>query len=661
MNQHGFVRLTTVSSKTAVANPTANAAEMVRVLGEVEDSDIVVFPECSITGYTCGDLYANEELLDSSVAAVQTVANATRGRQQMVVVGLPLRLGNSLFNTGVVIHAGQVLGIVPKQFIPNYKEYYEGRWFSSATGTEPCQIDFAGQQVPFGIDLLFQCGEVVAGVEMCEDLWMPLPPSSFQAVAGANVLLNLSASNAIIGKSEYRHDLVVGQSGRCIAAYAYASAGPTESTTDLVFSGHCLIAENGRLLAESDHVGTSHPLLRESTWHTADVDVQRLQNERRMVTSFDDCAGHLPRSYRRIEFSLAAAMDGLQRSVSGRPFVPSREAELHKRCGEIFGIQCAALAKRVEQLPEVATLHIGISGGLDSTLALLVAAKMCDRLGYPRHRIHALTMPGFGTTDGTRNNATELMQHLQVSAESIDIRELCLQAFRDLGHKPFGVDCSGKSAAQFQEALAAVPDDQRNDLIFENVQARVRTFLLMNRGFVIGTGDMSEAALGWSTYNGDHMSMYNPNCSIPKTLVRFLVEYAADHEFEGAARQTLLDIAGTTISPELLPPSSQGEIVQSTEDTLGPYELHDFFLFNFVRNGFDREKIRFLSQFATFTEAYSAAEIERTLDTFSRRFFKNQFKRSCVPDGPKVGTVSLSPRGDWRMPSDADPGIWTEQ
>lgn len=661
MNQHGFVRLSTVSPKTAVANPPANLAEIVRVLGEVEDSDIVLFPECGITGYTCGDLYANEELLDAAVVATQSVMNATQGRKQLVVVGMPLRLGNSLFNTAVVIHDGQVLGIVPKQFIPNYKEYYEGRWFSSAKGKEPSQVEFAGHQVPFGIDLLFHCGDVVVGVEVCEDLWMPLPPSSFQAVAGANLLLNLSASNAIIGKSEYRHDLVVGQSGRCIAAYAYASAGPTESTTDVVFSGHCLIAENGKLLVESDHVGTSHTLLRESTWHTADVDVERLQNERRMVTSFDDCALHLPRSYRHLEFALRPTMDGLQRTVSGRPFVPFQEAELHKRCGEIFGIQCAALAKRVEQLPQEATLHIGISGGLDSTLALLVAVKMCDRLDFPRQRIHGLTMPGFGTTDGTRINALDLMNHLQVTSESIDILELCLQAFRDLGHKPFGIECSDISVAEFQEALTGVPDEQRSDLVFENVQARIRTFLLMNRGFVIGTGDMSEAALGWSTYNGDHMSMYNPNCSIPKTLVRFLVEYAAEHEFEGAARKTLLDIAGTTISPELLPPSSHGEIVQSTEQTIGPYELHDFFLFHFVRNGFDRDKILFLSQHATFTKQYSVAEIESTLDTFCLRFFKNQFKRSCVPDGPKVGTVSLSPRGDWRMPSDADPGIWTER
>jgi len=660
MNQYGFIRLSTVSLKTAVANPKTNAAEIVRLLVEVEDSDVVLFPECSITGYTCGDLFANQELLDAAVEATLTVMRATCGRQQLVVVGTPARLGNSLFNTAVVLHDGRVLGIVPKQFIPNYKEYYEGRWFSAATGDEPREIDYATARVPFGIDLLFSCGKVVVGVEICEDLWMPLAPSSFQAVAGANVLLNLSASSEIIGKADYRRDLVVGQSGRCIAAYAYASAGPTESTTDVVFSGHCLVAENGRLLAESARVGASHSLLRESTHHTVDIDVDRLQTERRMVTSFDDCVAQLPRDYRHIVFSLRPSMEGLRRSVSGRPFVPSREDTLHARCGEIFGIQCAALAKRVEQLPGNATLHIGISGGLDSTLALLVATKMSDRLKIARSRIHGLTMPGFGTTDGTRANAIEVMKHLQVTAESVDIRELCLQAFRDLGHRPFGIDCGKMSVAEFQEALHGVPEDQRSDLVFENVQARIRTFLLMNRGFVIGTGDMSEAALGWSTYNGDHMSMYNPNGSIPKTLVRFLVEYAAEHEFEGEARRTLLAIAATTISPELLPPSRHGEIVQSTEQTLGPYELHDFFLFHFVRNGFSREKILFLGQWAEFTKTYEAGLIEKTLDTFCRRFFTYQFKRSCVPDGPKVGTVSLSPRGDWRMPSDADSGIWTD-
>lgn len=661
MNQHHFVRVTAATIKTSVANPEANAKEILAVLAQVPDSDVVLFPELSVTAYTCADLFGQSGLLEAGAAEVAHLAEATRGRAQLVVVGLPLAVRNSLYNCGVVMADGRVLGIVPKQFIPNYKEFYESRWFSSANGTEPKEIEFAGATVPFGIDLLFRAGEVVVGVEICEDLWMPIPPSSYQAVAGANVLLNLSASNETIGKNRYRSELVVGQSGRCIATYAYSSAGPTESTTDLVFGGHCLIAENGSLLEESRRVGDGGDIRRDSYWITADVDIEKLQNDRRWTTSFDDCVPRLPFSYRTIEFELAGEMPGLRRRVSGTPFVPREDQELHRRCAEIFGIQTAALAKRVEQLSERSTLNIGVSGGLDSTLALLVAVKMCDMLGSPRKRIQALTMPGFGTTERTKNNAVELMKHLGVSAATIDIRPLCLQAFRSLGHSPFGIDPADMTAEDFNTALRNLPPAARHDLVFENVQARIRTFLLMSRGFVLGTGDLSEAALGWSTYNGDHMSMYNVNCSIPKTLVRFLVRYVALNEFEGAVRETLLSIVGTTISPELLPLSAQGEILQSTEETLGAYELHDFFLYNFIRNGYSREKILFLSQFAEFTEEHAPAEIERALEIFHKRFFANQFKRSCVPDGPKVGSVSLSPRGDWRMPSDADPRLWLEE
>ncbi len=661
MNEFGFVRLTAATIKTSVANPQANTNEILAVLAQVDDSDVVLFPELAVTGYTCGDLFNQSALLEASVAAVLRIAQATRNRQQLVVVGLPMAVRNSLYNCAAIVCKGQVLGIVPKQFIPNYKEFYESRWFSSADGTEPPTVDFGGVSVPFGVDLLFQAGPVVVGVEICEDLWMPIPPSSYQAVAGANVLLNLSASNETIGKHRYRTELVVNQSGRCIAAYAYSSAGPTESTTDLVFGGHCLIAENGSLVKESRRVGDGGPLVRDSYFITADVDIERLQNDRRWTTSFDDCVPRLPHAYRRIEFCLADSMPGLRRSFSGSPFVPHQDEELHRRCAEIFGIQTAALAKRVEQLPEQSTLNIGVSGGLDSTLALLVTVKMCDRMGYPRQRIHGLTMPGFGTTQHTRNNALDLMRHLGVPHEMIDIRPLCLEAFRSLGHRPFGLDLAGLDVEELQEALANLPPERRHDLVFENVQARIRTFLLMSRGFVVGTGDLSEAALGWSTYNGDHMSMYNPNASIPKTLVKFLVRYVAMHEFDGLARETLLSIAGTPISPELLPLSAQGEMLQWTEETLGPYELHDFFLFHVIRNGFRPEKILFLARHTEFSQDYPPEEIERTLETFYRRFFINQFKRSCVPDGPKVGSVSLSPRGDWRMPSDADPSLWLAQ
>ncbi len=659
MNRFGFVRVTCVSNRTVVADPAANAAEVIRVLGEVPDSDIVVFPELGITGYTCADLFAQSVLLDAGVKGLLAVAGATRGRAQLVVVGLPVPVGNSLYNCGVAVAGGEILGAVPKQFIPNYKEFYESRWFSSATGREPKAIALGGRSVPFGIDLLFDAGGgVVVGVEVCEDLWMPIPPSSTQAIAGATVLVNLSASNETIGKSRYRTDLVVGQSGRCIAAYAYASAGPSESTTDLVFGGHCLIAENGRLAGESRRVGDGNPIVRDSYFLTRDVDVEKLASERRTTTSFDDCLKYLG-EFRRVPFTLAGDMPGLKRDVVGTPFVPAEGAELHARCAEIFGIQCAGLAKRIEQRPAGTPLIIGISGGLDSTLAVLVAAKTCDMLGLPRSTIRGLTMPGFGTTPRTKTNAIDLMGHLGLTSETVDISALALKAFQELRHAPFGIDCQGMDVEAFRAALTRVPRARRHDLVFENVQARLRTFLLMSRGFVVGTGDLSEMALGWSTYNGDHMSMYNPNTSIPKTLVKFLVQYVARDEFEaGPVRETLLSIAGTTISPELLPATEAGEIEQSTEDTLGPYEIHDFFLFHTVRNGFSPEKILFLSGHAVFTRDYPRPLIEATARTFYGRFFSQQFKRSCVPDGPKVGTVSLSPRGDWRMPSDASAAVW---
>ncbi len=659
MNRHGFARITCVSIRVAIADPTANADEVVRVLAACPESDVVVFPELSLTGYTCADLFGQTRLLDAARAAIGRVARATAGGRQLVVVGAPIAVANSLYNCGVAIAGGEVLGIVPKQYLPNYKEFYESRWFSPAVGKEPAEIHLDGRRVPFGIDLLFEAPgtSLVVGVEVCEDLWVPIPPSALQAMAGATVLANLSASNETIGKSRYRTDLVVGQSGRCVAAYALAGCGPTESTTDLVFGGHCLIAENGALLTESPRVGDGGPIRRDSYTITADVDVVRLRTDRRVMTSFDDSLSAM-RPFRRIAFAVSPEMPGLKRAVSGTPFVPGG-TELHRRCAEIFGIQCAGLARRIEQLPPELPLNIGISGGLDSTLALLVAVTTCDLIGRDRRTIHGLTMPGFGTTQRTRTNALDLMAHLGVSSETIDIGPLSLEAFREMGHRPFGIDVEGLGLEAFRAALARVPAEARSDLVFENVQARLRTFLLMSKGFVIGTGDLSELALGWSTYNGDHMSMYNVNCSIPKTLVQFLVRYVAMNQFpEGPARRTLLSIVETTISPELLPASLAGEIEQSTEAMLGPYELHDFILYNTVRCGHAPEKILFLAEHAKFTREYSREVIERTMRTFYHRFFRQQFKRSCVPDGPKVGTVSLSPRGDWRMPSDADPSEW---
>lgn len=689
MSRHGFLRVAAVSPAVKVADPQANADGILAMLAEHADADVVLFPELCLTGYTCEDLFLQQTLLEAARRQLRRIVEATSDHKQLVVVGLPLTIGSRLYNCAAAISGGKLLGFVPKQFLPNYGEFYEARRFHPGTGDEPAVVSFGDHDfeacdgadgVPFGIDLLFSTQDsegrtIDVGIEICEDLWVPAPPSTSQALAGATVLLNLSASNEIVGKRSYRTQLVTGQSSRCIAAYVYAGAGPTESTTDLVFGGHCLIAENGLLLAEADSLLLSESEVNPSAspgnrpdrkqaanrrGHTsavADVDVEKLQHDRRRMMMFGDPSRMRP--YRRIGFSLPSASPRpLKRDVSGTPFVPRSTADLDKRCREIFSIQCAGLAKRLDRLREDSTLHVGVSGGLDSTLALLVAVKTCDLVGVPARRVHGLTMPGFGTTTRTRTNAVALMDHLGVTAETIDVRPLCLQAFRELNHRPFGIDPTEMTVDEFQVALHAVPSDQRHDLVFENVQARLRTFLLMSRGFVVGTGDLSEAALGWSTYNGDHMSMYNPNSSIPKTLVRFLIRYVAEREFDGPARRTLLDIASTTISPELLPAGSDGEIAQSTEESIGPYELHDFFLYNIIRNGFGPAKLLYLAAQADFRQSHSPDEIAQTLRTFYTRFFANQFKRSCVPDGPKVGTVSLSPRGDWRMPSDAEVTAW---
>lgn len=658
----GLFRVGAVCPEVAIADPAVNAAHTIAALQtpDLSACDLVVFPELGLTGYTCADLFAQQTLLDAAEAAVVEVAAATRQAASIVVVGLPLRVQTSLMNVAVVLSQGRLVAAVPKQFLPSYQEFYEGRWFRAADDTEPAEVVIGGQPVPFGLDVLVRRGSAIIGVEICEDLWTPLPPSSFQAIAGANVLVNLSASNETIGKATWRRDLVKSQSGRCLAGYVYSSAGPSESTTDLVFGGHCMIAENGQLLRESPRVGDGGRPWSGTSSIVADLDLQRLAHDRRVISSFDDGRRLLRRPFRILELAepvtQTALPNQLLRPVDAHPFVPDDTAEREHRCAEILGIQTAALAKRVGRLPVEAPLVIGISGGLDSTLALLVAVEACDRYGWPRHRIRGLTMPGFGTTERTERQAAALMEHLEISSERIDIRPLCLQTFRSLAHRPLGLEVLPETTvASLQEQLGRLPDDA-TDLVFENVQARLRTFLLMSRGFVLGTGDLSEQALGWSTYNGDHMSMYNVNSSIPKTLVRFLVRYAAEHDFASPLTELLHAIAETPITPELLPTDARGEIRQQTEQTIGAYELHDFFLYHVVRNGFSAEKIRYLASQARFDKPYSADEIAMTLDRFYQRFFANQFKRSCVPDGPKVGSVSLSPRGDWRMPSDADDG-----
>jgi NAD+ synthase (glutamine-hydrolysing) len=661
MIQHGFVRVAAAVPRLRVADCQGNANEILAVLGQVEEQKVhvVVFPELALTGYTCADLFQQPVLLHAARDALIRVIDEGKSRfAGLAVVGLPWTEGDQLYNVAAVFQRGRLLGLVPKSYLPTYKEYYEARWFVPGHRAVVTEAGWRGGRVPFGTDLLFDgCAfapGLVVGVEICEDLWSPIPPSSLQALGGAKILLNLSASNEVIGKAAYRRQLVVGQSGRCIAGYVYTSCGPHESTTDVAFGGHALIADNGSLLAETERFA------RDSTLLVSDIDIQRLHVDRMVNHTFGETQAAHHRSWRRIEFAVERSPERLIRHVDPHPFVPAGQAPLRERCEDLFHTQVAGLAKRLEHIgrPRVA---IGVSGGLDSTLALLVACKTFDRLEWPRTRIEAMTMPGFGTTARTLRNAQALMRHLGVSASEVDIRSLCLDEMRAIGHAPFGIRLDGLTVETLSARLRDLSAEEvQSDVVFENVQARMRTNLLMNKGFVVGTGDLSEQALGWSTYNGDHMSMYNPNVSIPKTLVKFLVRWAAENEFTGAAQKTLLDVVATQISPELLPVAASGEIAQMTESVIGPYELHDFFLFHFLRYGAPPEKILFLADHAAFEKPYPPDERRRWLTVFLRRFFVNQFKRSCLPDGPKVGTVSLSPRGDWRMPSDAQAVLWLE-
>ena len=674
--QFGFVRISTAVPEVSVADPVANTTEILNVLEGLPDSDIVVFPELCISGYSCGQLFHQQALLDATEKQLQRLANDAPNKQQLIIVGAPLRCGAALYNCSVIINNGLIIGATPKQFVPNYNEFYEARYFASANETTATSVQIVDEAVPFGTQLLFTHGggrgqpEVVVYTEICEAIWMPIPPSSMAAIAGANILCNVSASPETIGKAGYRRNLVTGQSGRCIAAYAYASSGPTESTADLVFGGHAMIAQGGHLLAESNRVGDSQPTRRDSYSVTSDVDIEMLQTERRATTTFIESERYLSgRTYRRIAFDLADSDGDMIRPVNAMPFVPNDANTLAARCSEVFGIQTSALAKRLDCLGDDPKMVIGISGGLDSTLALLVATKTCDLMGIPRRNIRGVTMPGFGTTTHTLNNAHDLMQHLDVQVSEVDIRKAALQEFYDLAratdYKPFGqIDLmarenSNLSVDEFIKLVNAVPESDRHDLVFENVQARRRTELLMNMGFVLGTGDMSEMWLGWCTYNADQQSMYNVNCSVPKTLVRFLVEYVASNQFDGPVSETLLSIANTAISPELLPVNESTQKAQSTEDSVGPYELHDFFMFNLARYGFSPEKVLFLANQAEgWSRDYTPEELKTWLKINITRAFSQQYKRDNVPNGPKVGSLSLSPRGDWRMPSDASAAAW---
>ena len=597
---------------------------------------IIAFPELSVTGYTCLDLFAQQTLLNGAEAALLQLVSNTADLDILTIVGVPLRTENRLINAAVVFQKGAIRGVVPKTYLPNYKEFQEQRWFTSATELRESTISIGKEEYPMGSHLLFRSGRLTAGIEICEDLWVPVPPSSLLTMEGANIIFNLSASNELIGKHAYLRSLICQQSARCMAGYVYASSGFGESSTDLVFAGNGIIAENGNLLAESPRFTMEEQLV------ISEIDIETLQNDRQVNTSFMYGTSGLPKEKAQVVDFQVRIPDGfsLTRPVDPHPFTPSGEA-LKERCEEIFHIQVAGLAKRLVHA-HAQTAVVGISGGLDSTLALLVTVMTFDALKMPRGQIIGITMPGFGTTDRTYTNACDLIRSLGVTLKEIPIKEACLQHFRDIDHDP-----------------------SVHDVTYENCQARERTQLLMDvanqkNGLVIGTGDLSELALGWATYNGDHMSMYGVNGSIPKTLVKYLVEWVANHKVDDASRLTLLDIVDTPISPELIPADENGNIKQKTEDLVGPYELHDFFLYHFLRFGSYPSKIYFLAQKA-FAGIYDNATVKKWLYTFFRRFFQQQFKRSCLPDGPKVGSVSLSPRGDWRMPSDAVSRLWLEE
>ncbi|MDR2472437.1 MAG: NAD(+) synthase [Tannerella sp.] len=637
---NGFVKVAAASPIVEVGNCSENikCIEALINQADIRGVQILVFPELCITGYTCMDLFAQKLLLDNAVKyLLQLVANVSH-LAMLCVVGMPLEIENKLFNVAVAFQQGKILGIVPKTYIPNHKEFQEMRWFSSGSLLGSKTVKIGGEVYPVGCDLLFRASnndsfdyrpETIVGVEICEDLWTPVPPSSFQSLHGASIILNLSASNEITGKNEYLQSLIVQQSARCIAGYVYASSGFGESTTDLVFAGKGFVAENGVMTACQAERFTIEPKLL-----VGDIDVSYLRHDRLVNTSFGQSSALVrDKAVRFVPFQLPFYKGALSRSINPHPFVPSDTDTLKERCEEILNIQTYGLIKRLKHII-VRSAVIGVSGGLDSTLALMVTVRAFDRLGLPRTGILGVTMPGFGTTDRTYNNAVKLIRSLGVTFREISIKDACIQHFKDIGH-----------------------DGKTPDVTYENVQARERTQILMDlanmtRGIVIGTGDMSELALGWATYNGDHISMYGVNASVPKTLVRYLVESTATFATDDITRETLLDIAATPVSPELIPADEQGNITQKTEDIMGPYELHDFFLYHFIRRGAEFSNIYFLACRA-FEYKYDGATIRKWLQVFLLRFFSQQFKRSCLPDGPKVGSISLSPRCDWRMPSDA--------
>ncbi|GFZ40983.1 NAD(+) synthase [Bacteroides nordii] len=636
---YGFVKVAAAVPRVKIADCNFNAKQLESLIAVADGKgvQIITFPEMCITAYTCGDLFGQQLLLEEAEMALMQILNNTRQLDIISILGMPVVINSTVINAAVVIQKGKVLGVVPKTYLPNYKEFYEQRWFTSALQVAETNVRLCGQIIPMGTNLLFETSDTIFGIEICEDLWSTIPPSSTLALQGAEIIFNLSADNEGIGKNSYLRSLISQQSARCISGYVFSSCGFGESTTDVVFAGNGLIYENGNQLAHNDRFSFEEQLI------ISEIDVEYLRAERRINTTFAASKGNIPADKKPVriatEFVNSKELN-LTRTFERHPFVP-QGAALNERCEEVFSIQVAGLAQRLVHTG-AKTAVIGISGGLDSTLALLVCVKTFDKLGLSRKNIIGVTMPGFGTTNRTYHNAISLMNSLGITVREISIKEACIQHFKDINH-----------------------DINVHDVTYENAQARERTQILMDianqtGGMVIGTGDLSELALGWATYNGDHMSMYGVNGSIPKTLVKYLVKWVAENEVDEASCITLLDIVDTPISPELIPADENGDIKQKTEDLVGPYELHDFFLYYFMRFGFRPSKIFMLASLA-FKEVYDEETIKKWLLIFFRRFFNQQFKRSCLPDGPKVGSISISPRGDWRMPSDASAAAWLKE
>lgn len=635
MNQ-GFIRVAASTPKIRVADPDFNREQILELMkeGAAQQTKIMVFPELCLTAYTCNDLFLQNTLLSKAKEGLEYLVKESKNLDMLAFVGLPWEYGGKLYNVAAAICSGKLLGLVPKTNIPNYSEFYEARHYAKGN-QKPVLVPWMDGTVPMGTNLLFRCTTVpglVAAAEICEDVWVPNPPSIAHCLAGATVIANCSASDEIVGKDSYRNSLISGQSARLVCGYIYANAGEGESTQDLVFGGHNIIAENGTVLNASGRFG--HETI------YGDLDLLRLASERRRMTTYLGVVPEVEERYLTVDFALKTEKLELRRFIDPSPFVPHNQEERSRRCEEILSIQAMGLKKRLEHTGARHAV-LGISGGLDSTLALLVTSRAFDMLGIPRNQIHAVTMPCFGTTDRTYHNACVMTEKLGASLKEIDIKKSVLQHFEDIGHDP-----------------------SNHDVTYENGQARERTQILMDvanqtGGLVIGTGDMSELALGWATYNGDHMSMYGVNVSVPKTLVRHLVRYYADTCREEELKAVLLDVLDTPVSPELLPPED-GVIAQKTEDLVGPYELHDFFLYYILRFGYGPSRIYRMACKA-FDGNYEKAVILKWLKTFYRRFFSQQFKRSCLPDGPKVGSVAVSPRGDLRMPSDASSRIWMEE